>query len=574
MHQRLYIEKRPEYADDHALTERLKTRLDLAGLQRVRRLAVYDLYDCPAELLDLAVSRVFTDPVTDRTRDALPEADYTLVIEPLPGQYDQRADSAGQCLRLLDDAFAPTVVTSAIAWLFEGNLDDAAKEKLRAHLINPIDSREKNLADTSLPPHHAASPVPRYDGFRALDGDGLAAWHAAHGLAMTPADLAHIQHYYQAEGRDPSETEIRVLDTYWSDHCRHTTFATQLHDIRFPDSAFGQALAADYADYRAQREAVYGEAAAARPDTLMELATIDAKHRRATGGLQDVEVSAEINACSVYVDVDEDGKTRPWLLQFKNETHNHPTEIEPYGGAATCIGGAIRDPLSGRAYVYQAMRISGSADPREPYAATLPGKLPQAVIAEGAAAGASSYGNQIGLATGQIVEYYHEGFKAKHMEVGAVVAAVPAENVRRDTPQAGDATLTHNRIGRHIARVATTVVANNHSPWLADCQIGEAHDVNFSHGEGRFAASDAVLKTLIKNGQIAFQYASPSDLMPSMKPQHNPNGSLHAIEGITSICGRILGKMGHSERHQPFGQQNYPDFRAQPIIAAGIKAFK
>ena len=1240
MHQRLYIEKRPEYADDHALTERLKTRLDLAGLQRVRRLAVYDLYDCPAELLDLAVSRVFTDPVTDRTRDALPEADYTLVIEPLPGQYDQRADSAGQCLRLLDDAFALTVVTSATAWLFEGNLDDAAREKLRTHLINPIDSREKNLADTSLPPYHAASPVPRYDGFRALDGDGLAAWHAAHGLAMTPADLAHIQRYYQAEGRDPSETEIRVLDTYWSDHCRHTTFATQLHDIRFPDSAFGQALAADYADYRTQREAVYGEAAAARPDTLMELATIDAKHRRATGGLQDVEVSAEINACSVYVDVDEDGKTRPWLLQFKNETHNHPTEIEPYGGAATCIGGAIRDPLSGRAYVYQAMRISGSADPREPYAATLPGKLPQAVIAEGAAAGASSYGNQIGLATGQIVEYYHEGFKAKHMEVGAVVAAVPAENVRRDTPQAGDlvlliggatgrdgcggatgssraqhtdslhesaaevqkgnppeerklqrlyrnpdfarrikrcndfgaggvavaigeladgldinldavpvkyqglsgtelaisesqermaiviaaedlavmqahaaaenldathvatvtaddtltmrwqgdtivslkrslldsngaenhqhgvapaepdpaasplnvaktdnwvdalktqlaslahadqkglgdrfdhsvgascvllpyggkhqrtpveasvyqlptdgkthtasilahgynpavsawspyhggllaivdatarlvacggdadrahyslqeyyrrlcddpanwgqpyaallgahhtltalgraaiggkdsmsgsyhnlhvpptliafavgtvdvrhvispeykqknqqiywlrcpqdalgrpdlaafaannrfileairegniksiravrhggiiqalyesalgnhigvhidrlddpfqpeyggylitsdgglgisehlhhlgyttddgnltingqtaaikdlytiasgvladvyplnsadndstrpplatakdaqrqprnhsslatprvclpvfpgtnseldtarafrraggevietvicnrnrdalsasldaladnlaasqilvlaggfsagdepdgsgkymanllanpriadavmtllerdglilgicngfqaliksgllpngviaapqpgdATLTHNRIGRHIARVATTVVANNHSPWLADCQIGEAHDVNFSHGEGRFAASDAVLKTLIKNGQIAFQYASPSDLMPSMKPQHNPNGSLHAIEGITSICGRILGKMGHSERHQPFGQQNYPDFRAQPIIAAGIKAFK
>ena len=441
MHQRLYIEKRPEYADDHALTERLKTRLDLAGLQRVRRLAVYDLYDCPAELLDLAVSHVFTDPVTDRTRDALPEADYTLVIEPLPGQYDQRADSAGQCLRLLDDAFAPTVVTSAVAWLFEGNLDDAAREKLRAHLINPIDSREKNLADTSLPPYHSASPVPRYDDFRALDGDGLTAWHAAHGLAMTPADLAHIQRYYQAEGRDPSETEIRVLDTYWSDHCRHTTFATQLHDIRFPDSAFGQALAADYADYRVQREAVYGEAAAARPDTLMELATIDAKHRRATGGLQDVEVSAEINACSVYVDVDEDGKTRPWLLQFKNETHNHPTEIEPYGGAATCIGGAIRDPLSGRAYVYQAMRISGSADPREPYAATLPGKLPQAVIAEGAAAGASSYGNQIGLATGQIVEYYHEGFKAKHMEVGAVVAAVPAENVRRDTPQAGDLVL-------------------------------------------------------------------------------------------------------------------------------------
>ena len=441
MHQRLYIEKRPEFADDYALTERLKTRLDLTGLQRVRRLAVYDLYDCPEALLAAAISRVFSDPVSDEVRDALPKADFTLVIEPLPGQFDQRADSAMQCLRLLDDAFAPTVVTSAQAWLFEGTLDEAARAKLRQHLINPIDSREKNLAETALPPHHPAAPVPRYDGFTALDADGLAAWHAAQGLAMTLADLQLVQKYFRAEQREPSETEIRVLDTYWSDHCRHTTFATALHDIAFPQTDFGAALAADFADYEAQRQAVYGARAAARSYTLMDLATIDAKYQRAQGNLQEVEISAEVNACSVYIDVDEDGKTRPWLLQFKNETHNHPTEIEPYGGAATCIGGAIRDPLSGRAYVYQALRISGSADPREPYAATLPGKLPQAVIAEGAAAGASSYGNQIGLATGQIVEYYHEGFKAKHMEVGAVVAAVPAENVRREEPAAGDLVL-------------------------------------------------------------------------------------------------------------------------------------
>ena len=230
MHQRLYIEKRPEFADDYALTERLKTRLDLTGLQRVRRLAVYDLYDCPEALLAAAISRVFSDPVSDEVRDALPKADFTLVIEPLPGQFDQRADSAMQCLRLLDDAFTPTVVTSAQAWLFEGTLDEAARAKLRQHLINPIDSREKNLAETALPPHHPAAPVPRYDGFTALDADGLAAWHAAQGLAMTLADLQLVQKYFRAEQREPSETEIRVLDTYWSDHCRHTTFATALHD--------------------------------------------------------------------------------------------------------------------------------------------------------------------------------------------------------------------------------------------------------------------------------------------------------------------------------------------------------
>ncbi|MDO4643477.1 MAG: phosphoribosylformylglycinamidine synthase [Cardiobacteriaceae bacterium] len=441
MHQRLYIEKRPEFSDSHTLTEQLKNRVGLTGLQQVRRLALYDLYDCPTELLQTAIQRVFSDPVSDEVREALPKADYTLVIEPLPGQFDQRADSAEQCLRLIDDAFSTTVVTSAQAWLFDGTLDNEAREKLKAHLINPIDSREKNLAETVLPQHHTAEPVSRYDGFCALDSEGLRLWHEAQGLAMTLADLQLVQHYFQHEKREPTETEIRVLDTYWSDHCRHTTFATELHDIRFPENDFGNALAADFSDYQAQRQTVYGSKADERAYTLMDLATIDAKYQRAQGKMQDVEVSAEVNACSVFIEVDEDGKKRPWLLQFKNETHNHPTEIEPFGGAATCIGGAIRDPLSGRAYVYQAMRISGSADPREAIAATLPGKLPQSVIVEGAAAGASSYGNQIGLATGKIVEYYHEGYKAKHMEVGAVVAAVPAEHVRRETPLAGDLVL-------------------------------------------------------------------------------------------------------------------------------------
>lgn len=441
MHQRIFVEKRPEFRDYQSLAEHLRTLLGIAGLNRVRVLSVYDCYHCPEALLEQAVTQVFSDPVADIAHDALPAADVSLLIEPLPGQFDQRADSAEQCLRLLDDAYANTQVTSAQAYLFYGDISEAEQQALKDYLINPIEAREKNLALTALPEPQIAADVPRYEDFINLDTGALKQWHEQQSLAMTFADIELVQAYFKQENRAPSETEIRVLDTYWSDHCRHTTFNTAIAAFAFPHTAFGAAMREDFVAYQALRTEVYGDQADSRPYTMMDLATIDAKYQKAQGNIEDVEFSAEVNACSVFVDVDEDGVSAPWLLQFKNETHNHPTEIEPFGGAATCIGGAIRDPLSGRAYVYQAMRLSGSADPREPIEQTIAGKLPQRVIAEGAAAGSSSYGNQIGLANGQIVELYHEGYKAKHMEVGAVVGATPAAHVKREVPMAGDVVL-------------------------------------------------------------------------------------------------------------------------------------
>ncbi|MDO4436148.1 MAG: phosphoribosylformylglycinamidine synthase [Cardiobacteriaceae bacterium] len=440
---RLIIEKRPAFSDDAQALASLKHVLSLPNVTGLKRFALYDLHHCPLEVFEQtnAQAKVFADPITDIAQSALPEGDFTLIIEPLAGQFDQRADSAEQCLKLLAPEFAGVRVLSAVAWVFTGNVSAEEQSALRHYLINPIETREKDLAQTELPIPQRAPDVPTFEGFCALDASALQAFHQAQSLSMTLADLALVQRYFQSENREPSETEIRVLDTYWSDHCRHTTFATHLQAFEFPESALGAALKADFEDYNTKRFAIYGDKAEKRPYTLMDLATIDAKYQRQAGALDDVEFSAEVNACSVFVEVDEEGKTEKWLLQFKNETHNHPTEIEPFGGAATCIGGAIRDPLSGRAYVYQAMRVSGCADPREALSETLAGKLPQRLIAQGAAAGSSSYGNQIGLATGQIVEYYHEGYKAKHMEVGAVVAAVPAHHVKREEPQAGDVVL-------------------------------------------------------------------------------------------------------------------------------------
>lgn len=438
MFQRLYIRKLKAFRTTPADINTLKAQLNLADLLSIETISVYDLHHAPAEHLAQAVQQVFADPVTDEALKVLPNADFTFIVEPLPGQFDQRADSAEQCLALLHPDFANTRVRSAIAYLVSGQLDAEEQKRLKAYFINPIETREKNLDDTALPAVNAPQAVPRYPEFTQLSAEQLTAWHREQGLAMTIADLSLVQQYFRKENRAPSETEIRVLDTYWSDHCRHTTFATHLQNIQFPDSAIGQAMQADYQDFLAKRETVYGEKAPSRPVTLMELATIDAKYQRQQGNLADVEFSAEVNACSVFVDIQENGATRPYLLQFKNETHNHPTEIEPFGGASTCIGGAIRDPLSGRAYVYQALRLSGSADPRQNITDTLAGKLPQRVIAERAAAGASSYGNQIGLATGQVIELYHPGYVAKHLEVGAVVAATPADHVRREVPQAGD----------------------------------------------------------------------------------------------------------------------------------------
>lgn len=438
MFQRLYIRKLKAFRSAPADIATLKAQLNIADLLGIETIAVYDLYEAPQAHFEQALRQVFADPVTDEVLEELPAANAIFVIEPLPGQFDQRADSAEQCLALLHPDFAQTTVRSAIAYLVSGQLNAEELERLKQYFINPIEAREKNLEDKSVPQAQEPQAVPRFEAFTRLSAQELAAWHQQQGLAMTLADLALVQDYFRQENRAPSETEIRVLDTYWSDHCRHTTFATTLENIRFPNSALGQAMQADYQDFLAKREAVYGAAAAQRPVSLMELATIDAKYQRQQGNLPDVEFSAEVNACSVFVDIKENGETRPWLLQFKNETHNHPTEIEPFGGASTCIGGAIRDPLSGRAYVYQAMRLSGSADPRQHIGDTLAGKLPQRVIAQRSAAGASSYGNQIGLATGQVVELYHSGYAAKHLEVGAVVAATPADHVRREEPQAGD----------------------------------------------------------------------------------------------------------------------------------------
>ncbi len=441
MHQRIFIEKHLEFKDYQLLSNELCHLLAIDGLSHIRVVNIYDCYNCPESALELAVKQIFSDPVTDIIHSSLPEADFSLIIEPLPGQFDQRADSAMQCLAILDDAFKQTIVTSAQAYLFYGSFSEDEQQALKDYLLNPIETREKDLEQISLPKPHNAQAVPTYNGFINQDATALRAWYDQRQLAMTFADCQYIQQYFKAQQRNPSETEIRVLDTYWSDHCRHTTFQTKLAAFAFPNTAFGAALREDFVAYQALRHEVYGNKEADRPYTMMDLATIDAKYQKMQGHIDDVEFSAEINACSVFVEVDEDGETSPWLLQFKNETHNHPTEIEPYGGAATCIGGAIRDPLSGRAYVYQAMRLSGSADPRESVAQTIPGKLPQRIIAEGSAAGASSYGNQIGLANGQIVELYHEGYKAKHMEVGAVVGATPAEHVKRLEPQAGDVIL-------------------------------------------------------------------------------------------------------------------------------------
>lgn len=468
MFQRLFIRKHPAYRIASFSIETLKVQLNLPSLQAIETIAVYDLYHVP-ENLDVAITQVFTDPVTDEAMTALPQADYCIVIEPLPGQFDQRADSAQQCLQLVSESFEKTIVRTAIAYLITGALDDDGIARLKHYLINPIETREKDLTQTTLPEHHVPPKTPRYPELLTADESTLMAWHKAQGLAMTINDLQFVQQYFQQENRAPTETEIRVLDTYWSDHCRHTTFATELNHIHFPNTAFGQAIKADYNDVLEKRRYVYGEKAVNRPMTLMELATIDAKYLRHQGQLSDVEFSAEVNACSVFIDVTEQQETRQWLLQFKNETHNHPTEIEPFGGASTCIGGAIRDPLSGRAYVYQAMRLSGSADPREAIADTLPGKLPQIVIAQRSAMGASSYGNQIGLATGQVVEVYHQGYKAKHLEVGAVVAATPAEHVRREVPQAGDLViLLGGATGRDGCGGATGSSREQHDDSLTD----------------------------------------------------------------------------------------------------------
>ena len=453
---RCYTEKREGFdIEAQALLNELRTVLGLHALESVRILCRYDSEGLDAEGYALARSVVFSEPPADLCFDEeLPgDIDYTrariLAVEALPGQFDQRSDSCEQCLQMLLGGTRPRV-RSASVYILTGEITEAEFSRVKAALINPVEAREAS-ADKPLTLEQRApepSPVVRLDGFNALDPDGLKDMLTRYGLAMDFADISLLRDYFRdTERRDPSETELRVIDTYWSDHCRHTTFGTNINieDMVLPGGEIENA----FKIYLDARRELYGDAADSRPVTLMDLATLGAKLLRKRGGLTNLDLSEEVNACSIRVDAVVNGVPEPWLLMFKNETHNHPTEIEPFGGAATCIGGAIRDPLSGRVFVYQAMRVTGAGDPRAPLESTLPGKLPQRRLTQTAAAGYSSYGNQIGLATGLVHEFYHEGYIAKRMEVGAVIGAAPLENVRRSTPEPGDLVLlVGGRTGR------------------------------------------------------------------------------------------------------------------------------
>ncbi len=450
MVRRIYVEKKPALRQEaKSLLNELRTLLGISSLTGVRLINRYDVEGLEADVFQRAVQTVFSEPQVDDATAALPAGDYTaFAVEYLPGQFDQRADSARACIQLMTQGDRPAVRTAKV-YLLSGELTPEDVEKIKHYVINPVEAREAGLepVDTLQVDYDVPTSVETVTGFTALDEAGLAELLDQLGLAMDLDDLKFLQaHFRDEEHRDPTITEIRVVDTYWSDHCRHTTFSTHIDTVEVLDEATQKA----YQRYLSAREEVYGpEKAAVRPQTLMDMATIGAKVLKKRGLLSNLDQSEEINACSIHVTATVNGEAQDWLLMFKNETHNHPTEIEPFGGAATCIGGCIRDPLSGRAYVYQAMRVTGCGDPRTPVSETIPGKLPQRKLAQTAAAGYSSYGNQIGLATGQVSEVYHPGYVAKHLEVGAVVGAAPADNVVRERPAPGDVViLLGGRTGR------------------------------------------------------------------------------------------------------------------------------
>ena len=441
---RIYAEKKPGF--DHeaaALYEELKSFLGIEGLTGVRILNRYDVENIDEALFEQAVSNVFSEPIVDNVSRDLPEyAGAIFAAEYLPGQFDQRADSAAQCIQLLAQCERPDVRTATV-YILAGDLSEGDVEAVKKHVINPVERREASLStvDTLKTAYAIPTTVQTMTGFIDYTEAQLSDFIKQYGLAMDAADIAFCQTYFRGEHRDPTLTEIRMIDTYWSDHCRHTTFLTELGDVTFED----RDVEAAYRRYLAVR----GELNRAKPICLMDIATIGAKYLKQKGVLTDLDESEEINACTIRMDVEVGGETQKWLLLFKNETHNHPTEIEPFGGAATCIGGAIRDPLSGRGYVYQAMRVTGAADPTRSVSETIPGKLPQRQLVTTAAAGYSSYGNQIGLATGLVEEIYHDGYAAKRMEIGAVVGAAPADVVRREVPAPGDVViLLGGRTGR------------------------------------------------------------------------------------------------------------------------------
>ena len=431
---RVFVEKK-EGLDNEAkgLLNEARTLLGMERLENVRLFNRYDAENITEDLFRYAVKTVFSEPQLDTASASiqLPGA-YVFAVEALPGQFDQRADSAAQCIQIISQGERPLIRTAKVYALY-GTLTDGDIREFKKYVINPVECREASLdvPETLAIRYDIPTEVATLTGFTGLSRDELADFIVNYGLAMDLDDIAFCQSYFQKEDRDPTITEIRMIDTYWSDHCRHTTFGTILDHVTFEDAL----LQKTYEDYLTTRNAL---GRSEKPICLMDLATIAVKHLKAAGKLPKLDESEEINACTVKMDVTVDGVTEPWLLLFKNETHNHPTEIEPFGGAATCIGGAIRDPLSGRSYVYGAMRVTGAADPLTPVSETIPGKLPQRKIVTTAAAGYSSYGNQIGLATGIVDEIYHPGYAAKRMEIGAVIAAAPAENVRRERPDPGD----------------------------------------------------------------------------------------------------------------------------------------
>lgn len=455
---RIYVEKKPPFAvKAKELKEEIVGYLGITGVKEVREFIRYDVENISDQIFEEACRTVFSEPPVDilyRENIEIPADGKVFSVEFLPGQFDQRADSAVQCVKFLKEDEEP-IIRTAVTYLLTGDISGEEFGKIKAYCINPVDSRETGMEkpDTLVSEYEEPADVIIFDGFCEMDRDSLKELYDSLSLAMTFKDFLHIQNYYKTEEhRNPTMTEIRVLDTYWSDHCRHTTFSTELKNIEFEDGYYRAPLETTYESYLDTRKEIF-EGRSDKFVCLMDLALMAMRKLKKDGKLQDMEESDEINACSVVVPVEidygEGSVTEEWLVFFKNETHNHPTEIEPFGGAATCLGGAIRDPLSGRGYVYQAMRVTGAADPTVPVSETLKGKLSQKKLVRGAASGYSSYGNQIGLATGYVKEIYHPDYVAKRMEIGAVMGAAPRKNVIRENSDPDDVIiLLGGRTGR------------------------------------------------------------------------------------------------------------------------------
>ncbi|MCH5238979.1 MAG: phosphoribosylformylglycinamidine synthase [Muribaculaceae bacterium] len=464
---RIFVEKRPQFrVEAQSLQEELNSNLGL-NIKDLRLLTIYDLFGFDKELKEKTSYRVFGEPATDIvTEDIDLEGKPHLAVESLPGQFDQRASAAEDCVKLIQPD-ADVIIRSGKILIFDDGINKNDLDKISSYIINAVESREKDINKLEQPGYAKAKPVEILSGFRDITPQTAVDFCKSKGLAMNEDDLMEVVEYFKKENRDPFETELRILDTYWSDHCRHTTFTTCLTEIKIDDSFISADLERSIKEWKEIRQILGREN---KPLCLMDLATIGARYLKKEGFLNDLEESEENNACSIFVDIDVDGEIERWLLQFKNETHNHPTEIEPFGGASTCLGGAIRDPLSGRSYVYQAMRVTGAGDIYSPVSETMKGKLPQRVISVKAAEGYSSYGNQIGLATTHVREIFHPGYLAKRLEVGAVVGAVKAENVRRESPVPGDVILMFGgRTGRDGIGGATGSSKEHTTSSLEEC---------------------------------------------------------------------------------------------------------